>query len=80
MRAIFVCVFSAGSDLAPPPVPPASLVIWRALLAGGIAGVVSRTFTAPLEKVKILAQVMHNNFVISLASFIVFNHLIITPL
>ena len=37
--------------------PPASLVIWRALLAGGIAGVVSRTLTAPLEKIKIMAQV-----------------------
>lgn len=45
-----------GSDIAPPPLPPASLVIWRALLAGGVAGVVSRTATAPLEKIKILAQ------------------------
>lgn len=46
-----------GSDLAPPPIPPTSIVIWRALLAGGVAGVVSRTSTAPLEKTKILAQV-----------------------
>ena len=54
----FVCTLSsAGSDLAPHHIPPASLVIWRAILAGGIAGVVSRTATAPLEKIKILAQV-----------------------
>ena len=46
-----------GSDLAPPPLPPASVPIWRALLAGGVAGVISRTATAPLEKIKILAQV-----------------------
>lgn len=52
-----------GADLAPPPLPPASIPIWRALLAGGVAGVVSRTATAPLEKIKILAQVqrvIHN--------------------
>ena len=47
----------AGSDLAPHHIPPSSLVIWRALFAGGMAGVVSRTATAPLEKIKILAQV-----------------------
>ena len=47
----------SGSDLAPPPLPPASMVIWKALFAGGVAGVISRTFTAPLEKTKILAQV-----------------------
>ena len=46
-----------GSDLAPPPLPPASVPIWRALLAGGLAGVVSRTATAPFEKIKLLAQV-----------------------
>ena len=46
-----------GSDLAPPPLPPASVPIWRALFAGGLAGVVSRTATAPFEKIKLLAQV-----------------------
>lgn len=46
-----------GSDLVPPPLPPPSVVIWRALFAGGTAGMVSRTITAPLEKIKILAQV-----------------------
>lgn len=46
-----------GSDLGPPPLPPASIEIWRALLAGGCAGIVSKTVTAPLEKVKIMAQV-----------------------
>ena len=46
-----------GTDLATPPMPPPSVTIWRALLAGGVAGVVSRTATAPLEKIKLLAQV-----------------------
>ena len=34
------------------------MILWRALFAGGIAGIVSRTATAPIEKIKILAQVM----------------------
>lgn len=46
-----------GTDLAPPPLPPASVPIWHALLAGAVAGVISRTVTAPLEKIKLLAQV-----------------------
>jgi solute carrier family 25 phosphate transporter 23/24/25/41 len=46
-----------GSDLVPPPLPPPSIIVWRAILAGGIAGLVSRTATAPIEKIKILAQV-----------------------
>jgi len=47
-----------GTDLAPAPLPPASVPIWRAFVAGGFGGVVSRTATAPLEKVKILQQVI----------------------
>ena len=55
------CTIITGSDLVPPPLPPPSLIIWRALLAGGVAGIVSRTATAPIEKVKILAQVSFMN-------------------
>ena len=55
------CILGAsvdiGTDLAPAPLPPASVPIWRAFVAGGFGGVVSRTATAPLEKVKILQQV-----------------------
>lgn len=46
-----------GSDLAPPVIPPPSMKIGLTLFAGGMAGIVSRTATAPLEKIKILAQV-----------------------
>lgn len=54
---IFSLQYSTGSDIAPQHIPPASLTIWHAIFAGGMAGVVSRTATAPLEKIKILAQV-----------------------
>ena len=59
--ALLLCVGASvdiGTDLAPAPLPPASVPIWRAFVAGGFGGVVSRTATAPLEKVKILQQVM----------------------
>lgn len=48
-----------GTDLAPPSLPPPAVSIWQALFAGGVAGCVSRTVTAPLEKIKLLAQVHH---------------------
>lgn len=46
-----------GSDLAP-PVPPGGkdLPVWECLGVGGLAGVASRTLTAPLERVKLQAQ------------------------
>ena len=46
-----------GADFAPPPLPPSSLPLYQFLMAGGLGGVVSRTATAPLERVKLLAQV-----------------------
>ncbi|XP_065839630.1 uncharacterized protein [Oscarella lobularis] len=45
-----------GADFAPPPLPPASMPLWRFLLAGGMGGVASRTLTSPLERIKLLAQ------------------------
>ena len=45
-----------GSDLSV-PVPPSNMPLWRFVLAGGLGGVCSRTFTAPLERVRIEAQV-----------------------
>ena len=46
-----------GSDIIPTTIPPAEMPLFQFMLAGGLAGVASRTFTAPLEKIKILAQV-----------------------
>lgn len=46
-----------GSDQVPSSIPPAEVPLWRFMLAGGCGGVASRTATAPIEKIKILAQV-----------------------
>lgn len=48
-------VTDCGSDMAP-TVPGCGLLWWQTVLAGGCAGVLSRTLTAPLEKIKITAQ------------------------
>lgn len=34
---------------------------WRHLVAGGVAGAVSRTATAPLDRIKIFLQVYRNH-------------------
>ena len=44
-----------GTDLAP-PIPPKDLPLYQFLLAGGFGGMSSRTATAPLERIKIQAQ------------------------
>ena len=45
-----------GSDLAPPVPRGKDIPVWECLGVGGVAGVVSRTLTAPLERVKLAAQ------------------------
>jgi solute carrier family 25 phosphate transporter 23/24/25/41 len=45
-----------GTDLAP-PVPPKDLPLIQFLIAGGSGGCLSRTVTAPLERVRMQAQV-----------------------
>ncbi|CAM9111080.1 unnamed protein product, partial [Ectocarpus fasciculatus] len=50
-------VTDGGTDMAPiVHYPGCGLYWWQTILAGGCAGIVSRTITAPLEKVKITAQ------------------------
>jgi solute carrier family 25 phosphate transporter 23/24/25/41 len=34
---------------------------WRHLVSGGVAGAVSRTFTAPLDRLKVFLQVRQFN-------------------
>ena len=45
-----------GSDLAPPIPAGKDIPVWECLVVGGLAGCVSRTATAPLERIKIQAQ------------------------
>lgn len=51
-----------GDDLTVPPEftkkEKQSGLWWRHLLSGGVAGAVSRTGTAPLDRLKIMLQVM----------------------
>ena len=44
-----------GTDMGV-PIPPPNIPIWRFFLAGGLGAIVARTATAPLERVKIIAQ------------------------
>lgn len=50
-----------GEDTAvPDDFTPEELITgewWRHLVAGGVAGSVSRTFTAPLDRLKVFLQV-----------------------
>ena len=46
-----------GTDLAPTAIPPSDMPLSRFMMAGGLAGVASRTATAPLETIKIISQV-----------------------
>ena len=60
LRSVFTAwTQSAGIDTGTeaPALPPSNMPLWRFLLAGGVAGCASRTLTAPLEKLKIEAQV-----------------------
>ena len=60
LQSIFAAwTHQAGIDIGVdiPALPPANMPLWRFLCAGGIAGCASRTLTAPLEKIKIQAQV-----------------------
>ena len=55
-----------GEQLTCPPEFPkpkglTTGVSWRHLVAGGIAGAVSRTATAPFDRLKVLLQVFFKN-------------------
>ena len=47
-----------GSDVVPISIPPVEMPLSQFMIAGGVAGIASRTLTAPLEKLKIVAQVI----------------------
>ena len=59
---LFIQMIDIGDSLTCPPEftkkEKKSGMWWRHLVAGGIAGAVSRTCTAPLDRLKILLQVM----------------------
>ena len=60
LRSVFnAWTHQAGIDIGIdiPALPPTNMPLWRFLCAGGVAGCASRTLTAPLEKLKIQAQV-----------------------
>ena len=44
--------------MAPTALPPKEMPLVRFMAAGGIAGIASRSATAPLETLKIIAQVI----------------------
>jgi len=46
-----------GSDVVPLSIPPVEMPLYQFMMAGGVAGIASRSLTAPLEKLKIVAQV-----------------------
>lgn len=46
-----------GEQLTIPPEFQPKGISWRHLVAGGVAGAVSRTATAPLDRLKIMLQV-----------------------
>lgn len=56
------CGLDFGTDIVPMALPPAEAPLFQFVIAGGLAGVVSRTFTAPLEKIKLIAQTSSSGY------------------
>lgn len=46
---------------------------WRHLAAGGVAGAVSRTCTAPLDRIKVFLQVIFNFIILIMKRIIKFS-------
>lgn len=56
--SVFLKMIDIGEQLTcPPEFQSKGGVSWRHLVAGGIAGSVSRTATAPLDRLKVMLQV-----------------------